>query len=86
MGLLAQPITHQGRYWLIRVVRPTYPPSKCLRSLATYYGSLFVHGHSLDPNDRHVLRGVVEGKFKALFISLHGDPESETNREIPCSC
>lgn len=56
--------------------------AKCLRSLATCEGSLFIHGHSLDPNDRHVLRGIVEGKFKALFVSLHGDPDSEGNRAI----
>lgn len=56
--------------------------AKCLRSLATCQGSLFVHGHSLDPNDRHVFRGVVEGKYKALFVSLHGDADSESNRAI----
>lgn len=56
--------------------------AKCLRSLATCQGSLFIHGHSLDLNDRHVLRGIVEGRFKALFVSLYGDPESEANREI----
>jgi Domain of unknown function (DUF4917) len=48
--------------------------AKALRSLATCEGSLFIHGHSLDSNDRHVLRGIAEGKFKALFVSLYGKP------------
>jgi hypothetical protein len=55
---------------------------KCLRSLSSCTGSLFIHGHSLAENDDHILRGVVEAKFKAIFVSLHGDPEDEANREI----
>jgi len=53
-----------------------------LRSLANCQGCLFIHGHSLAENDRHVLRAVVEGKFKAMFVSIHGDPDDEENREI----
>jgi len=54
--------------------------AKGLRSLATCQGSLFVHGHSLADNDAHVFRAVGrEGKFKALFVSLHGDVDGETN-------
>lgn len=56
--------------------------AKCLRALTSCEGSLFIHGHSLDENDRHVLRAIVEGKFKALFISIHGNPGSKSNKEI----
>jgi hypothetical protein len=56
--------------------------AKSLRALTSCEGSLFVHGHSLDANDRHVLRGIIEGKFKAIFVSLHGNPDSRANREI----
>lgn len=56
--------------------------AKSLRSLASCEGSLFIHGHSLDPNDRHVLRGIIEGKFKALFVSLYGKPNSRANQAI----
>ncbi len=55
---------------------------KCLRSLASCGGSLFIHGHSLDDNDSHVLRAIVEAKYKAIFVSLHGSPESEDNRAM----
>lgn len=57
--------------------------AKGLRSLATCQGSLFVHGHSLATNDAHVFRAVgSEGRLKALFVSLHGDVDSETNVAI----
>lgn len=55
---------------------------KCLRSLSSCDGSLFIHGHSLAENDEHILRAVVEAKFKAIFVSLHGDPDDEDNRGI----
>jgi hypothetical protein len=55
---------------------------KCLRSLSSCDGSLFIHGHSLAENDDHILRAVVEAKFKAIFVSLHGDPEDEDNQVI----
>lgn len=57
--------------------------AKGLRSLATCQGSLFIHGHSFADNDAHVFRAAgAEGKYKALFVSLHGDPHSNANEEI----
>jgi Domain of unknown function (DUF4917) len=56
--------------------------AKSLRAITSCEGSLFIHGHSLDPNDWHVLRGVVEGKFKAIFVSLHGKVDSKANNAI----
>ncbi len=56
--------------------------AKSLRALTSCEGSLFIHGHSLDPNDRHVLRGIIEGKFKSIFVSLHGKPDSKANDTI----
>jgi len=53
-----------------------------LRSLVSCQGSLFVYGHSLAGNDAHILRGISKGKFKALFVSLYGDPASNENRLI----
>jgi hypothetical protein len=55
---------------------------KCLRSLSSCDGSLFIHGHSLADNDEHILRAIVEAKFKAIFVSIHDDPESDENRVI----
>tara|TARA_R110000850_G_scaffold237808_1_gene362520 strand:+ start:45 stop:1103 length:1059 start_codon:yes stop_codon:yes gene_type:complete len=44
--------------------------------------SFFVHGHSLAENDDHFLRLFSRGKFPALYVGLHGDPNSPTNEEI----
>jgi hypothetical protein len=59
------------------------------RSLKSFAGvcrspgaSLFIYGHSLAPNDDHVLRQIEKGKIHALYVSLHGDPESNSNRAI----
>lgn len=57
--------------------------AKGLRSLASCKGSLFIHGHSLADNDAHVFKAIGgEGKFSALFVGLHGEPESESNVAI----
>jgi hypothetical protein len=57
--------------------------AKGLRSLAACKGSLFIHGHSLAENDAHVFKAIGgEGKFSALFVGLHGNPESDTNLVI----
>lgn len=53
-----------------------------LISMTRCSGSLFVHGHSLDANDEHVLRRIEASKVKAVFVSLYGDPDSAPNRAI----
>jgi hypothetical protein len=42
----------------------------------------FIHGHSLAENDDHILVRLARGKFKKLYVSLHGDPASQTNKGI----
>lgn len=42
----------------------------------------FLHGHSLAANDDHMLRRLATGKFGKLYVSLHGDPQSQNNIEI----
>jgi hypothetical protein len=44
--------------------------------------SLFIFGHSLGENDKHVLKQISKGRCAQLFISLHGNPESEENRGV----
>jgi hypothetical protein len=57
--------------------------AKGLRSLAACKGSLFIHGHSLADNDAHVFKAIGgEGRFSALFVGLHGNPESDANLAI----
>ncbi|MBO6808716.1 MAG: DUF4917 family protein [Thalassospira sp.] len=42
----------------------------------------FVHGHSMDGNDDHILKRLARGKFPELYVSLYGDPLSTTNQAI----
>ncbi len=42
----------------------------------------FLHGHSLAENDDHILRRLGTGRFKKLYVSLFGDPESPGNKLI----
>lgn len=43
---------------------------------------LFIYGHSLDENDRHIIKKVEQGKVKKIYISLYGNPQSEDNARI----
>lgn len=59
------------------------------RSLRSFAGicrspsaSLFIFGHSLSPNDEHILRQLEKGSVRRLFISLYGDPTADANRAI----
>lgn len=42
----------------------------------------FIHGHSLDENDDHILKRLGRGRFRKLYIGLFGDVESEMNQKI----
>lgn len=44
-------------------------------------GALVVFGHSLAPNDDHVLRCIAAGGVSNLLVGLYGDPTTATNRE-----
>ncbi|MGH7428122.1 MAG: DUF4917 family protein [Gemmatimonadales bacterium] len=52
------------------------------RGFSKIGGSLFVFGHSLAPNDDHVLHLIEKNRCSHLFVSLYGDPESPGNRRI----
>jgi len=53
-----------------------------IRSFAKIQKTIFIHGHSLAANDRHIFRRIEEGKLERVYISLYGDPESQANREV----
>lgn len=42
----------------------------------------FIFGHSLAENDDHILLRLARGKFRKLYIGLHGDPNAEWNQAI----
>jgi hypothetical protein len=56
--------------------------SKAYRSFIPIQGSLFIYGHSLGENDAHILHLIGIGKTDRLFVSIHRDPELESNKAI----
>lgn len=59
---------------------------KALRSLescADNSKSVFViYGHSLDPNDDHILSALERGKVPTIYVSIYGDVSSPANKAI----
>lgn len=43
---------------------------------------IFIHGHSLDDVDRHILDKIEYGQISHMFVSLHGDSSKPKNVEI----
>jgi Domain of unknown function (DUF4917) len=56
--------------------------AKAYRSFSEITGALFIYGHSLAENDEHYLKRIENGKLSHLYIGLHGDPDSDSNRRI----
>lgn len=58
--------------------------SKMYRAFTELHGSFVVYGHSLDLSDNHFFADRIgrHGKTSQLYVSLHGDPASESNRGI----
>lgn len=56
--------------------------AKAYRSFSEIGGNLFIYGHSLAENDEHYLERIEQGKIKRLFVGIHGDPESASNKAI----
>lgn len=52
------------------------------RSFSRIGDCLFIFGHSLAPNDRHILELIPKGKVQQLFVSVRGDPGSANNRQL----
>ena len=56
--------------------------AKAYRSFSEITGALFIYGHSLAANDEHYLKRIEKGKVSQLYIGLHGDPASGSNKHI----
>lgn len=55
---------------------------RSLKSFSHIGCNLFIFGHSLAANDEHVLKKIEKGRMKQLFVSLYGDPGSDSNQYI----
>jgi hypothetical protein len=55
---------------------------KSFASICRTDSALFIFGHSLAENDEHILSFIERGKVGKVYIGLHGDPGSNSNRAI----
>jgi hypothetical protein len=56
--------------------------SKAYRSFQEIGNALFVYGHSMAPNDAHIMRMIGRGKLKQLFVGIYGHENTEGNQLI----
>lgn len=56
------------------------------RSLRSIGNSLFIYGWSFSDNDNHILKILRNTHLKNIFVSLHGDINSEKNKRIIKIC
>ena len=50
--------------------------------MQTKGATLFVYGHSLADSDGHVLNKIAKGKIEEIYVSVHGDIDSASNRRL----
>lgn len=55
---------------------------KGLRSLANSRGILVAYGLSFKENDQHIIDAIIESTVTHLYVSLFGDPNSESNKKV----
>ena len=70
--------THQKK--LSRIEHNPYL-NTCYKALKRLGGSLFIHGHSMAENDKHVFDQINKSNIDKVFISIFGDEHSQTNRD-----
>ncbi|KRB97284.1 DUF4917 family protein [Duganella sp. Root198D2] len=51
----------------------------CYRALSNLNGTVFVLGHSIDENDKHIFDAVKNSAVSQIFMSLYGDERSDAN-------
>src|SRR3990167_84192 len=56
--------------------------AKGYRSFCEIGGCLFIYGHSLALNDEHFIRRIENGKLKKVYVSIFGDPDAPSNKDI----
>ncbi len=72
------------------VSEPTYSQKKikinhnpylnyCFKKIRDLNGTLFIHGHSIDENDRHIFDQIKASQVSRVYVSIYGDENSETN-------
>ncbi|MBN3175518.1 DUF4917 family protein [Pectobacterium brasiliense] len=55
--------------------------NSCYNSLKKINGSLFIHGHSMAENDRHIFDQIQKSNVSRVFVGIFGDINLPSNRE-----
>jgi len=71
--------THTAK--LDRIMHNTYL-GKCKSSFEKIGGDLFVYGFAFGESDDHILQLIGSNQVTKMFVSLYGDPESDSNKKI----
>ncbi|SMN17350.1 hypothetical protein CRYPA_1461 [uncultured Candidatus Thioglobus sp.] len=56
--------------------------SYCYRELKDLNEVLFIYGHSMNDNDRHIFNGIKLSGISKIFVSIFGDENSESNARL----
>ncbi|NLR37464.1 DUF4917 family protein [Aeromonas hydrophila] len=54
---------------------------KSFTKLGELEGVLFIHGHSLDENDKHIFDKVVSSNVSKVYVSIFGNENSDANKK-----
>lgn len=53
--------------------------NNCFKALKELTGTLYIYGHSMDENDKHIFDQIKESDVSKVFVSLYGDENSPQN-------
>jgi len=51
------------------------------RKFGEIQGSLFIHGHSMDENDKHIFNQITSSDVRKVYISIFGNEHSPENKK-----
>jgi hypothetical protein len=51
----------------------------CYQALGNLSGVLFIHGHSMNENDKHIFDKIKSSRISKVFVSIYGDENTEPN-------
>lgn len=53
----------------------------CYAALRRLKGTLFIYGHSMDKNDRHIFDQIRESQITKVYVSIYGNENDENNKK-----
>lgn len=54
---------------------------KAYTKLGELSGILFIHGHSMDENDKHIFDQIIASNVTKVYVSIFGDENSDENKK-----